>query len=72
MQSERAHDVSLHRALGRLVFKRITAAIKEFHRSQWEPLTGAELRERRRLLVKTLWGDASSRDRHPLEVLPPV
>jgi DNA-binding MarR family transcriptional regulator len=57
---------------GRAVFKRITAAIKELHRSQWEPLTGAELRELRRLLVKTLWGDAASRSRHPLEALPPV
>lgn len=57
---------------GRAVFTRITAAVKELHRSQWEPLSGAELRELRRLLVKTLWGDASSHDRHPLEALPPV
>ncbi len=57
---------------GRAVFTRITAAVKELHRSQWEPLSGAELRELRRLLVKTLWGDASSRKRHPLEVLTPV
>ena len=57
---------------GRAVFRRITAAVKELHRSQWEPLTGGELRELRRLLVKVLWGDASSRDRHPLEGLPPV
>ncbi len=57
---------------GRAVFKRITAAVKKLHRAQWEPLTGAELRELRRLLIKTLWGDASSRNRHPLEALPPV
>jgi DNA-binding MarR family transcriptional regulator len=57
---------------GRAAFRRITAAVKELHRSQWEPLTGAELRELRRLLVKTLWGDAESRERHPLEVLPPL
>jgi DNA-binding MarR family transcriptional regulator len=57
---------------GRAVFKRIKAAVKKLHRAQWESLTGAELRELRRLLIKTLWGDASSRDRHPLEALPPV
>ncbi len=57
---------------GRAVFKRITGAVKELHRSQWDPLTVTELREFRRLLVKTLWGDASSRNRHPLEVLAPV
>ena len=57
---------------GQVVFKRITAAVKELHRSQWGPLTDAELLELRRLLVKTLWGDDSTRDRHPLEILPPT
>ncbi len=57
---------------GRSVFMRITAAVKELHRSQWGPLTGAELRELRRLLIKTLWGQDSTRDRHPLEILPPT
>lgn len=57
---------------GRAVFKRITSAVKKLHQAQWEPLTGAELRELRRLLVKTLWGDDSSRNQHPLEVLRPV
>lgn len=57
---------------GRAVFKRITAAVKDLHRSQWGSLTGAELRELRRLLVKTLWGDDATRDRHPLEVLTPT
>jgi len=56
---------------GHAVFKRITSAIKALHRSQWESLSGAELRELRRLLIKALWGDDEARDRHPLEVLQP-
>lgn len=57
---------------GRAVFRRITLAVKELHRSQWAPLTSAELRELRRLLVKSLWGEAPSMARHPLEALPPT
>jgi len=55
---------------GRVVFKRITAGVKALHRKQWGSLTTAELRELRRLLAKTLWGDAASHERHPLEALP--
>lgn len=51
---------------GRAVFKRITAAVKKLHRSQWEPLDEAELRQLRRLLIKVLWGGGASSDRHPL------
>lgn len=56
---------------GQAVFRRITAAVKELHRSQWGPLTSAELRELHRLLVKSLWGEAPSAIRHPLETAPP-
>ena len=56
---------------GRAVFQRVTAAVKELHRSQWAPLTPPELRELHRLLVKSLWGEAPSTARHPLEALPP-
>ena len=51
---------------------RLTVKVKALHREQWGALTLAELRTLRGLLVKALWGDASLRDRHPLEVRPPV
>ena len=72
--SEEDRRVVLVRATrsGRAVFQRVTAAVKELHRRQWAPLTSAELRELRRLLVKSLWGEAPSTARHPLEVLPPT
>lgn len=57
---------------GRALFQRITKAVKALHREQWASLSLAELRELRRLLVKTLWGDADARDRHPLEGRPPI
>ena len=71
--SEEDRRIVLVRATrsGRAVFQRITAAVKELHRKQWAPLASAELRELRRLLVKSLWGEAPSTARHPLEALPP-
>ena len=71
--SEEDRRIVLVRATrsGRAVFQRITAAVKELHRRQWSLLSSAELRELRRLLVKSLWGDSPSTDRHPLEALPP-
>jgi DNA-binding MarR family transcriptional regulator len=71
--SEEDRRVVLVRATrsGRAVFQQITAAVKAIHRTQWSPLTLAELRELRRLLVKSLWGEAPSETRHPLEALPP-
>ena len=71
--SEEDRRVVLVRATrsGRAVFQRLTAAVKELHRSQWAPLTPTELRELHRLLVTSLWGEAPSTSRHPLEELPP-
>ncbi len=71
--SEEDRRVVLVRATrsGRAVFQRITAAVKELHRSQWAPLTSPELRELHRLLMKSLWGETPSTARHPLEALPP-
>lgn len=57
---------------GRALFQRLTASIKQLHRSQWGALSVGELRELRRLLVKSLWGETSSKARHPLETLRPV
>lgn len=45
---------------GRDVHLRLTRRIRALHREQWQALTAAELRELRRLLVKTI-GDAASR-----------
>ncbi len=71
--SEEDRRVVLVRATrsGRAVFQRLTAEVKELHRKQWAALTPTELRELRRLLVKSLWGEATSKARHPLEALPP-
>lgn len=57
---------------GQATFKRITSAVKELHRNQWAPLSIGELRELRKLLIRTLWGDAPARDRHLLETLSPA
>lgn len=57
---------------GRALFQRLTARVKALHREQWSGLTLAELRTLRRLLVKTLAGEASPGAGHPLEALPPV
>ena len=56
---------------GQTVFRRLTAAIKELHRSQWAPLGSGELRELHRLLVRSLWGEDPAAARHLLETLPP-
>ena len=74
VNSEEDRRVVLVRATrsGRAVFQRLTAAMKELHRSQWSPLSLAETRELRRLLVKSLWGDAASSKQHPLEMLRPI
>jgi DNA-binding MarR family transcriptional regulator len=57
---------------GRSVFQRLTKKIKTLHRSQWSALSQSELRELRRLLVKSLWGDEAAESRHPLEARPPI
>jgi len=57
---------------GRLLFQRITKAVKQLHREQWSALSVGELRDLRRLLVKAMWGDAEDRDHHPLETRPPL
>jgi DNA-binding MarR family transcriptional regulator len=57
---------------GRTLFKRLTSSIKQLHRSQWSALSIGEIRELRRLLVKSLWGESSPKARHPLEALRPV
>lgn len=59
-------------AAGRSLFQRLTAQVKSLHREQWSALTLAELRTLRELLVKALWGEASPRPGHPLELLPPA
>jgi DNA-binding MarR family transcriptional regulator len=56
---------------GRALFQRVTTSVKALHRSQWNALSLAEVRELRRLLVKSLWGESDSKARHPLEALPP-
>lgn len=56
---------------GRALFRRLTTRIKALHRSQWSALSTAEIRELRRLLVKSLWGESSPRTQHPLETLQP-
>jgi DNA-binding MarR family transcriptional regulator len=56
---------------GRALFRRLTTKVKELHRSQWSALSLPEMRELRRLLVKSLWGDSPPRKPHPLEALPP-
>ena len=53
---------------GRALFRRLTTRIKDLHRSQWSALSLTEIRELRRLLVKSLWGESST-GKHPLEVL---
>ena len=57
---------------GRAVFKRLTEKIKKLHREQWNALSLSEIRELRRLLVKSLWGEAASESRHPLEAMRPI
>ena len=57
---------------GRALFQKLTESIKELHRSQWSALSVREMRELRRLLVKALWGESSSKARHPLETLRPA
>jgi len=56
---------------GRALFRRLTTKVKDLHRSQWSELSLAEMRELRRLLVKSLWGESSPRTQHPLVALPP-
>ncbi len=56
---------------GHALFKKLTTSIKALHRSQWSKLSVGELRELRRLLVKSLWGESSAKGRHPLEALRP-
>lgn len=41
---------------GHGLFGRLTASVKEFHRSQWAALTRAELEQLDALLSKALWG----------------
>ena len=57
---------------GRTLFRKLTQAIKELHRSQWNALSLAEIRELRGLLVKSLWGEAPSKGQHPLAKLAPT
>jgi DNA-binding MarR family transcriptional regulator len=40
---------------GRARFAAVTPEIQAFHAGQWEHLTGAEVKELRRLLTKALW-----------------
>ncbi len=72
--SEEDRRVVLVRATrsGRALFRRLTVSIKALHRSQWSALSVEELRELRRLLVKSLWDEASPKTRHPLETLRPA
>jgi DNA-binding MarR family transcriptional regulator len=56
---------------GRTLFRRLTTRVKDLHRSQWSALSLAEMRELRRLLVKSLWGESPPKKQHPLEALPP-
>jgi DNA-binding MarR family transcriptional regulator len=72
--SETDRRVVLVRATraGRNLFQRITKRIKALHREQWAPLSPSELRELRRLLVKSLWGEQGERVPHPLERRPPT
>jgi MarR family transcriptional repressor of emrRAB len=71
--SEEDRRVVLVRATrsGRALFRRLTTKVKDLHRSQWGALSLAEMRELRRLLVKSLWGESSQKAQHPLEALPP-
>jgi DNA-binding MarR family transcriptional regulator len=72
--SEADRRVVLIRATrsGRAIFQRLTKKIKALHRSQWSALSQSELKELRRLLVKSLWGDDAAESRHPLEARPPI
>lgn len=49
-------------AAGRELFERLTARVKEFHRSQWAALTRGELEQLDALLAKALWGTAAEND----------
>jgi len=42
---------------GRETFAAITPVMQEFHRQQWTNLTGDEVTQLDRLLMKALWGD---------------
>jgi MarR family transcriptional repressor of emrRAB len=72
--SEEDRRVVLVRATrsGRALFQRLTTSIKALHRNHWSALSVGELRELRRLLVKSLWGESSAKTRHPLETLRPT
>jgi DNA-binding MarR family transcriptional regulator len=51
---------------GHEVFARVTARVKEFHRSQWATLTRAELEQLDVLLAKALWGEPAEERTGPL------